>query len=219
MSAPQFKADYDMPGNSAKRFASLCAVALLVLLAAAAARAQEIVFQLDPARSNVRFTLGDVLHTVHGTFQLKSGIIHFNPTTGEASGSLVVDATSGNSGNKSRDRRMHRQILEDQKYPEIVFTPQHVTGKLAPEGTSQMELQGFMTLHGQQHPITVAMPVQFTHNQVSADVHFVVPYVKWGLKNPSTFILRVSDKVNIDVHAVGRLTEPSVAAEPAPAGR
>lgn len=200
-----------MNRNLLKRFASLAAVLLLLQLLAVVASAQEMVFQLDPAQSHVNFTLGDVLHTVHGTFQLKSGTIRFNPQTGAASGSLVVDATSGNSGNKSRDRRMHRQILEDDKYPEIVFTPQHVTGKLLPQGASQMELQGSMTLHGQQHPMTVDMPVQINHDQASADVHFIVPYVKWGLKNPSTFILRVSDKVNIDVHAVGHLADSSVA--------
>ncbi len=194
-----------------KQLGRLAAAFLICFAFAALASAQEKVFQLDPAHSRVNFTLGDVLHTVHGTFQLKSGTIRFNPATGEASGSLVVDATSGNSGNQSRDRRMHGQILQDQTYPEIVFTPQHVSGKLEPEGTSQIELQGLMSLHGQQHPMTVAMPVQLSHDQASADVHFVVPYVKWGLKNPSTFILRVSDKVNIDVHAVGHLTDSAVA--------
>ena len=200
-----------MNRNLLKRFATLGTVLLLLQLLAVVAGAQDMVFQLDPAQSHVNFTLGDVLHTVHGTFQLKGGTIRFNPKTGEASGSLVVDATSGNSGNKSRDRRMHRQILEDDKYPEIVFTPQHVAGKLLPQGASQMELQGLMTLHGQQHPMTVDMPVQINHDHASADVHFIVPYVKWGLKNPSTFILRVSDKVNIDVHAVGHLADSSVA--------
>jgi hypothetical protein len=44
--------------------------------------------------------------------------------------------------------------------------------------------------------------------QVAADLVFAVPYIQWGLKNPSTFILRVSDKVAIAIHAVGRL-EPA----------
>ena len=200
-----------MSTNSRKKRAGLCcAAAVAVLLLGTASPAQDMVFQLDPAQSRVSFTLGDVLHTVHGTFQLRSGVIHFNPITGEAGGSLVVDATSGNSGNRSRDRRMHNQILEDQKFPEIVFSPQHVSGKLVSQGVSQVELQGIMTLHGQQHPLTVAMPVQVSRDQASADAHFVVPYVRWGLKNPSTFILRVSDKVNIDVHAVGHLSLPAM---------
>ncbi|MCU1332353.1 MAG: hypothetical protein JWM08_1345, partial [Candidatus Angelobacter sp.] len=39
----------------------------------------------------------------------------------------------------------------------------------------------------------------------SADGTFSVKYREWGMKNPSTFILRVNDKVEIHVHAVGRL--------------
>jgi hypothetical protein len=40
----------------------------------------------------------------------------------------------------------------------------------------------------------------------------VVPYVRWGLKNPSTFILRVSDKLDLDINATGRLVEPGMQA-------
>ncbi len=185
-----------------------------LLLLATSAIAQETDFQLDTAQSRVQFTLAATFHAVHGTFQLKNGAIHFNPATGEAGGSLMVDATSGKTGNDRRDRRMHREILEDQKYPEIVFTLQHVSGKLAPEGASQVELQGLMTLHGQQHPMTLAITVQVSQGQVSADARFVVPYLEWGLKNPSTFILRVSDSVNVDVHMVGHLSQPAAAYRP-----
>jgi polyisoprenoid-binding protein YceI len=184
----------------------------------AGAYAQEVTFELDPAQSRVQFTLGATFHDVHGSFQLKGGTIHFNPASGEASGSLIVDATSGQTGNERRDRRMHRQILEDQKYPEIVFSPQHVSGTLAPQGTSQMELQGVLSLHGEQHPMTFTVPVQVNQARGSAEVHFIVPYEKWGMKNPSTFVLRVSDKVTIDVHAVGRLAGPSANGAHGPPG-
>ncbi len=183
----------------------------LLLLLATAASAQETVFQLDPAQSRVQFTLAATFHAVHGTFQLKDGAIHFNPATGEASGSLVVDATSGKTGNDRRDRRMHRDILEDRKFPDIVFALQHVSGKLAPEGTSQVELQALMTLHGQPHPMTLTIPVQVSHGRVLADTQFVIPYIEWGLKNPGTFVLRVSDKVNVEVHVAGHLSQPEVA--------
>jgi hypothetical protein len=45
-----------------------------------------------------------------------------------------------------------------------------------------------------------------TPGQEQATTRFSVPYVKWGLKNPSTFILRVSDSVDIDIRASGQLT-------------
>jgi polyisoprenoid-binding protein YceI len=201
-----------------KRLLVHCSVLLGLTVLISNACAQEMAFQLDPEQSRVQFTLGATFHEVHGSFQLKGGTIRFNPASGEASGSLIVDATSGNTGNERRDRRMHRQILEDQKYPEIVFAPQHISGKLAPQGTSQLELQGVLSLHGEQHPMTFVVPVQINEAKVSAEVRFTLPYQKWGMKNPSTFVLRVSDKVSIDVHAVGRLSGSSAAAAHGPSG-
>jgi polyisoprenoid-binding protein YceI len=181
----------------------------LMALISSALFAQEQVFTLDPGRSQVAWTLGDVLHTVHGTFQLKSGVLRFDSATGNASGELVVDATSGQSGNDTRDKKMKREVLETEKFPTIVFVPQHVTGNVT--GGAQVQLQGTMTLHGHAHPITVVVPLQVSGTQASTNVHFDVPYVDWGLKNPSTLFLRVNKSVEIDVHAVGTLTPATVA--------
>src|SRR5258708_4416532 len=61
---------------------------------------------LDPTPSEVHSTLSDALHAVHGTFHIQQGDITFDPATGKANGSIVVDALSGKSGNSVRDRRM-----------------------------------------------------------------------------------------------------------------
>jgi hypothetical protein len=37
----------------------------------------------------------------------------------------------------------------------------------------------------------------------------VIPYVEWGLKNPSTLFLHVGDKVDIEIKTVGRITLPA----------
>ena len=147
------------------------------------------------------------LHTVHGTFHVKSGTIHFNLSTGAASGRVLVDATSGESGSEGRDRRMHKEILESEKYPDITFTPVRVTGQLAAQGDSTLQIEGTFRLHGSDHPINVAIPVHISGEVVTANYHFAVPYVQWGLKNPSKFVLRVNDTVDVNVVAEGHLTQ------------
>jgi len=167
---------------------------------------EDDVVQLDPAKTTVDFTLGDVLHTVHGTFRLKSGLIHFDPANGAASGDVVIDATSGDSGNHTRDHKMHKEILESERYPTIEFLPKRVLGRVAPEGASQVRVEGTFRMHGADHELTLAFPVQVAGDRLNTSTHFEVPYEAWGLKNPSTLFLRVSQDVQIDVHAVGTLT-------------
>ncbi len=180
--------------------ASLVSAALV----AAPSLNQEMVLELDPARTQVQFTLADVLHTVHGSFKLKHGAIRYDPATGRISGDVVVDAASGDSGNAARDRRMHKNILESQRYPEIVFTPDRVEGAVAAPGISQVRVHGMFCIHGAAHEITLPVQVQMAKGQMTATTHFTVPYAQWGMKNPSTLFLRVSDKVDIDITAYAR---------------
>ena len=175
-----------------------------MLLAMAPLSAQETALQIDPTQTYVSFTLPDVLHTVHGKFQLKRGTIRFDPATGKASGELVVDAASGNSGSAARDHRMHQNILESVKFPEIVFRPDRVQGKVEAQGTSQVELHGVFVIHGAPHEIVMPVQVESSGDHYTATAHFAVPYVQWGMKNPSTLFLRVSDKVDIDIKTVAR---------------
>jgi polyisoprenoid-binding protein YceI len=178
--------------------------AIFVLLGSTAC-AQESAVNLDPAQTTIEFTLDTTLHAVHGTFKLKSGRISFDPATGKASGAIVVDATSGDSDNESRDKKMHQQILESQKYPEIVFTPLHVKGAVNPQGASQVEVSGVFRIHGQDHDITLTLSVQPPDgDKIQASTHFSVPYVQWGIKSASTFLLHASDTVEIEVHTAGQ---------------
>jgi polyisoprenoid-binding protein YceI len=149
---------------------------------------------------------GPLLHTVHGTFALKSGTIHVDPLTAVVSGLIVVDASSGNSDNHSRDRKMHQEILESPRYSEITFAPTKLSGKVELQGDSSVQVEGIFRLHGTDHPITLTLPVQTKGNTATAKTHFVIPYVDWGLKNPSTFLLHVVETVDIDITATGRIS-------------
>ena len=175
---------------------------LIPMCAAALTMAQPKTVVMEPAHTNVEFTLGDVLHTVKGKFKLKRASLNFDPQTGQASGELVVDATSGDSGSKARDSRMSRDILECEKFPEITFRPDRVIGAVATEGKSQVQLHGTFTIHGAAHEITIPATVEAAGPQYHVVGTFEVPYVKWGMKNPSNFILKVNQTVEIRIEAV-----------------
>lgn len=182
------------------------AVLLFAFAAAVPLFGQETLLEFDPARTRMEYALSATLHTVHGTFRLKQGSIRFDLATGKAGGLLVADATSGDSGNGGRDRKMHKDILESQKFPEITFVPVRVTGRMSPQGEWQYDLQGIFGLHGSEHELNIAGSVQISGDRFTATAHFVIPYANWGVKNPSTFVLRVSDKVDINITAAGHVT-------------
>jgi len=199
-----------MPNRKMRDPASRAALILAIVFFAAllfsrALAAQETVVTLDPAQTHIDYTLGATLHTVHGTFQLKSGLVRFDPATGKASGAIIVDAASGTSGNDGRDSKMHKEILESQKYPEIIFTPAQIKGAINAQGPSQLEVSGTFRLHGGDHAFAIPVAVQMAGPQTTATSHFAIPYQKWGLKNPNTFVLRVKDSVEIDVSATAKL--------------
>jgi polyisoprenoid-binding protein YceI len=181
------------------------AAVLACLAAAPAALAQARELTLDPAASEISFTLGTTLHEVHGTIHLKSGAIRFDPSTGEASGEIVVDARGADTGNEKRDAKMHGRILESERYPLIVFRPSRVDGSFVAPGHSALRLAGSMTLHGTDHPMTLPVAVDTEGERVRAVSTFQIPYVEWGMEDPSVFIIRADKIVDVRVQVEGRL--------------
>jgi polyisoprenoid-binding protein YceI len=185
-------------------------VALLVLSAlpqhAAPQRpAGEIVLGLDPAQCKVHWTLGTSLHTVHGTFALKNGTMRLDPASGKAGGEIVVYATSGDSGNDSRDKKMHKEVLASGRYPEVVFRPDRIEGQVAPQGSFTVQVHGVFILHGSDHELTVPVQAELGGDHWTASAKFSVPFIDWGLKNPSNFLLKVNHAVDIDLELKGKL--------------
>ena len=177
----------------------------LVLAAAASLAAQQTRIELNTEITKVKFTVGDVLHTVHGTFKLTKGDLWFDPASCIAGGTLVVNGASGDSGSRARDSRMNKSILESDIYPEITFTPDRIEGKVNLSGHSDFKLHGIFTIHGTRHELEMNVKTDIEGSRVAATADFDVPYVSWGLKNPSTLFLRVNDIVPIEINAVGEI--------------
>jgi polyisoprenoid-binding protein YceI len=74
---------------------------------------------------------------------------------------------------------MNKQVLESAKYPEITFRPDHVEGKVAESGSSDVQVHGMFGIHGSEHEITVPAHVEFSPDHWAMTARFIVPYVKW----------------------------------------
>jgi polyisoprenoid-binding protein YceI len=169
---------------------------------------QEVVLELDPAQTKVHFSVESTLHMVHGTFNLKSGTVHFDQESGQAGGEIVVYATSGDSGNHSRDTRMHKEILQTQEYPDATFRPSQVEGRVALSGPSDVKLHGVMSLHGGEHEIVVPVHAELAADHWTGSARFDVPYVQWGIKDPSNWLLKVKPIVHVELDMAGTAKSP-----------
>jgi polyisoprenoid-binding protein YceI len=160
---------------------------------------------LDPTHSEVHFTVDTTLHTVHGTFHLQQGEISFDPAASTVTGAITVDALSGESGDSARDHRMSNEILKAPTYKTFTFAPTSFTGAFNPTGDSTLQVHGAFTLLGKPHDIVVPMKVHILGDQLHATGTFTIPYVQWGVKDPSTFVFRCNKEVRIDLSLIGTL--------------
>jgi polyisoprenoid-binding protein YceI len=178
----------------------------LPLALAPVAFAQHQTFTVAPDASKVVFSLGGNTHHVEGSFHVQSGTIDFDRNAQTISGAVVVAAGSGNSGDQGRDKKMNSDVLDVAHFAEVSFAPKSYQGTVAPSGDSTIQVTGIFTLHGTPHDLTVPMQIHIDGAALTAKTHFQVPYVQWGLKDPSIFILKVAKVVDIDLMLEGRLS-------------
>ncbi|MHB8381637.1 MAG: YceI family protein [Candidatus Binataceae bacterium] len=183
----------------------LAAVAILASAFAANPQPSKGTLTLDPAHTRISFTLGGSLHSTEGTFQLKSGTLTADPATGEASGQIVIDANSASTDESMRDAKMKDSVLETQRYPEIIFVPQKIAGHESSNGNFAAQLSGVLRLHGSAHEITLDVSGRVAGDSLTATTHLIVPYVAWGLTDPSIMFLRVDKVVDVTIVASGHV--------------
>jgi polyisoprenoid-binding protein YceI len=143
---------------------------------------------------------------VDGTFHVQSGSVDFDRGAQTISGLVVVAAGSGDSGEPSRDKKMNSDVLDVAHFAVISFAPKSYQGTVAASGDSTIQVTGVFTLHGTPHDLTVPMQIHIDGTTLMAKTHFAVPYVQWGLKDPSIFILKVAKVVDIDLTLEGSLS-------------
>jgi polyisoprenoid-binding protein YceI len=179
----------------------------LAVIVAPVALAQQQTFVANPDASEVKMTLKTTHEVVNGTFHIQSGSLEFDRSAAKMSGSVVVLAGSGKTGNGSRDKKMNKEILEVEQHATVSFEPRSYAGVIAPSGDSTIQVTGNFTLLGMPHEITIPILVHLEGTTATAKVHFVVTYIQWGLKDPSFLFWKADKNVAIDLFLTGRLSQ------------
>jgi len=167
-------------------------------------RRERRALELVPDKTQIHFELGATLHSVEGTLHLVRGSLHFDTTSGRADGSIEIDARSADTGIARRDRTLHTEVLESERYPEILFTAERIElSRSAPE-RGEVVLSGRVKLHGDEHPLSIPAHLERVDDDIRVTSTFKVPYVAWGLRDVSNFVLHVDDEVVVHVDAAAR---------------
>jgi polyisoprenoid-binding protein YceI len=185
-----------------KCFAALVLAAIL----APVARAQHQAFIVNPGAAEVKITLKTTREVVNGTFHIQSGLIEFDRNNPKMSGSVVVLAGSGKTGNDSRDKKMNKDILKVDQFTTVSFSPKTYTGTIASSGKSTIQVSGVFTLLGNPHDLTIPMQIEMDSSKATAKAQFIIPYVQWGLKDPSFMFWKAEHDVAIELNLIGQVS-------------
>jgi polyisoprenoid-binding protein YceI len=182
------------------------ACALLWLPSAGAAAAE---LSLSPERTEISFELDSTLHRVRGKARLLPSTLAFEPGGGAVRGSIAIDATSLDTDNGLRDGQMHGKVLESERYPRIEFVPEALDVLEASASSARVALSGTLRMHGGEWPLTIPAEVGAEGDGLRVKGSFRIPYVDWGMRDMSNFVLSVDREVLIHFDALAEVAPPA----------
>ena len=182
----------------------VAAVALAAALAAPQpSRGESGTLALTPDKTQVHFELDATLHTVEGSLRmLRPATLEFDAASGKATGEVVLDARSAETGNSRRDNTLKDEVLECERYPEIVFTSERIELTRTSPDRGDLVLTGRVRIHGDEHPLRIPAHLERDGDAVHITALFRVPYVEWGMTDVSNLVLRVGKDVAVHLDAI-----------------
>jgi hypothetical protein len=68
--------------------------------------------------------------------------------------------------------------------------------------SAELKLHATLEIHGAAHPVAIpARVTELATGRLVVEAAFRVPYVAWGMRDPSSFVLRVAKEVDVSVRA------------------
>ena len=190
----------------------LGAVFALIAFEPGAAGAALMRFKIDADRSTVSVTVAQPAAWIRGdatgTFRIIDGAVSLDRAniSRTARARILIDSSSYNSYNASRDRYVTEKSLEASKFPTIGFESSSIVGVVMTnprEGTAIVN--GFLTLHGESHAMTMSV-----HATLGADGTFTgdgevkFNYEDYGVTVPAVMLhtLLAGDEATVHFHIV-----------------
>ena len=133
---------------------SLRTVSALLLAFAIPALAQADTWHIDPAHTNVEFTVRHMMiSNVKGQFEKTTGMVTVDGNDpASAKIDATIDASSINTRVEKRDMHLKSpDFLDVAKYPTITFK----STKVEAEGPNKWKVTGDLTLHGVTKPVVL----------------------------------------------------------------
>jgi polyisoprenoid-binding protein YceI len=100
---------------------------------------------------------------------------------------------------------MHRDVLESERFAEIVFLPERLAVARRTPDEADVEISGTVEIHGVREPLSIPATLRREGDRVRIQGRFSVPYVEWGMRDYSNFVLRVAPSVDVSLDLAGRL--------------
>ena len=170
-------------------------------------------FEIDPAQSEARFLIDEVLEgspkTVIGVTDQVSGQISVDTNTPANTqiGVIQVNARTLTTDNDFRNRAIKNRILNTNEYEFITFTPTAITGlpELVAVGQPmQFQISGDLTVRGETRP--VIFDAQVTPNaesELAGTAVTTIRYADFGISIPQVpAVTGVSDEVRLEIDFV-----------------
>lgn len=128
-------------------------IATVALALAAGAFAQTARWEIDPAHSNVSFTVRHLMvSNVRGEFTKLAGgidVVGTDPTTAKVA--VTIEATSVNTREPKRDDHLRSgDFFDAAKFPTLTF----VSKKVVSAGEGRLKMTGDLTIHGVTREVT-----------------------------------------------------------------
>jgi len=90
-------------------------------------------------------------------------------------------------------------------FPVATYEVEHVNGYDAQKSIQKITVNGTMTLHGTKHALVLEFALSRDGQATVAVTHFLIPYVAWGIKDPSNAFIHVEKEVLIEITARGSM--------------